>query len=72
MKKLLSIVAAAIFMVSCGMTDKAKQVDYTEAHGYFVRNDAPPHLSCYYDSRRRSTVFSVVQPLWEKVVHPLK
>ena len=29
MKKLLSIVAAAIFMVSCGMTDKAKQVDKT-------------------------------------------
>ena len=51
MKKLLSIVAAAIFMVSCGMTDKAKQVDYTEAHGYFVRNGAPPHLSCYYDSK---------------------
>lgn len=51
MKKLLSIVAAAIFMVSCGMADKAKQVDYTEAHGYFVRNDAPSHPSCYYDSK---------------------
>lgn len=51
MKRLLSIVAAAIFMVSCGMTNKAKQVDYTEAHGYFVRNDAPPHPSCYYDSQ---------------------
>ncbi len=51
MKKLLSIVAATIFMVSCGMTNKAKQVDYTEAHGYFVRNDAPSHPSCYYDSK---------------------
>lgn len=52
MKKLLSIVAAAIFMVSCGMINKAKQVDYTEAHGYFVRNDAPSHPSCYYDSKK--------------------
>lgn len=51
MKKLLSIVAAAVFMVSCGMTNKAKQVDYTEAHGYFVRNDAPSQPSCYYDSK---------------------
>ena len=51
MKKLLSIVAAAIFMVSCGTINKAKQVDYTEAHGYFVRNDAPSHPSCYYDSK---------------------
>ena len=38
-------------MVSCGVANKAKQVDYTEAHGYFVRNDAPPHPSCYYDSK---------------------
>lgn len=51
MKKLLFIVAAAILMVSCGVANKAKQVDYTEAHGYFVRNDAPPHPSCYYDSK---------------------
>ena len=51
MKKLLSIVVAAIFMVSCGTINKAKQVDYIEAHGYFVRNDAPSHPSCYYDSK---------------------
>lgn len=51
MKKLLSILAATIFMTSCGMTNRAKQVDYTEAHGYFVRNDAPSHPSRYYDSK---------------------
>lgn len=51
MKKLLSIVAAAMFMASCGTANKAKPVDYTEAHGYFVRNDAPSRPSCYYDSK---------------------
>lgn len=51
MKKLLSIAAAAAFMMSCGTTNKAKNVDYTEAHGYFVRNDAPASPACYYDSK---------------------
>lgn len=51
MKKLLSIFAAITLMVSCSTTNKAKQVDYTVAHGYFVRNDAPPHPASYYDSK---------------------
>lgn len=51
MKKLSFILVVAILMVSCGMTNKAKQIAYTEAHGYFVRNDAPSRPSCYYDSK---------------------
>ena len=50
MKELLFISTAAVLMASCAMTDKAKPVDYTEAQGYFVRNDAPSHPPCYYDS----------------------
>lgn len=65
MKKLLSI-AAALFLMSCGTVKDAKQVDYTEAHGYFVRNDAPPHLPCYYDSKQSfDSVFSCAAVMGE-------
>ena len=70
MKKLLSIVAAAIFMVSCGMTEN-KWITPKRTATLCVTT----HRLIYpatTTARRRSTVFSVVQPLWEKVVHPLK
>lgn len=51
MKQLLSIIAAVACLASCGTANIAKQVGYTEAHGYFVRNDAPPHPAAYYDTQ---------------------
>lgn len=50
MKLLFSIIIAALCFASCGTT-KNESLSYTEAHGYFVRNDAPPHAPCYYGSR---------------------
>ena len=51
MKKLLSIVAAAMLIASCGTANKTEQLDYTEAHGYFVRNDAPAAPANLYSSQ---------------------
>lgn len=51
MRKILSSIIVAASLVSCATTEKPQQVGYTEAHGYFVRNDAPVHAACYYDSR---------------------
>lgn len=51
MQKLSSIVIAVALLTACAVTREAKTVSYTEAHGYFVRNDAPPHAPYYYDSQ---------------------
>lgn len=52
MKKILTLIAATILIASCGMANKALNVSYTEAHGYFVRNDAPTHAPIYYASQQ--------------------
>lgn len=41
----------SVCIFSCGTREKTTAVQYTIAHGYFVRNDAPPHASNYYDSQ---------------------
>lgn len=46
----LSLVAA-VCLISCATAKSNHKVDYTEAHGYFVRNDAPAHFSNYFDSQ---------------------
>jgi len=51
MRTLLSIIAAAMCFVSCGTKHDVQTVNYTIAHGYFVRNDAPSHAPNYYDSK---------------------
>lgn len=55
-----------MFLMACGTANNAKQVTYTEVHGYFVRNDAPPHLPCYYDSKQSfDSVFSCAAVMGE-------
>lgn len=50
MKHILLFAIAAL-VISCSTADKTESVDYTIAHGYFVRNDAPPHAPCRYDTQ---------------------
>lgn len=53
MKILISIIAASIALMSCGTSDKEeKEVGYSIAHGYFVRNDAPTNAPNYYDNQK--------------------
>lgn len=47
----IALIAVLALLTSCGITNKTLSVSYTIAHGYFVRNDAPPHAPTYYDDQ---------------------
>lgn len=51
MKKIITFISSALFLVSCSTTSKMERVEYTIAHGYFVRNDAPVHAPLRYDNK---------------------
>lgn len=51
MKKLMYAIVVAACLTGCKVTDNAKELSYSKAHGYFVRNDAPENAPEYYDSK---------------------
>lgn len=51
MKKLFFLILSTLCLFSCGTEKKTTTVHYSIAQGYFVRNDAPPHASSYYDTQ---------------------
>lgn len=51
MKKLMYAIVVAACLTGCKVTDNVKELSYSKAHGYFVRNDAPENAPEYYDSK---------------------